>query len=188
MEKKTRLIVMITTILILLSASAVFAFQFGGKEMVKNGEGDRTIFPFGAVYHVTLWVPVELHGKSGKDIIEANQSMSIVIHLQSNMITKERFVKSISSGFDRVAAFGYTCKSRQAIIDLFNPVTFSKGDTLTINYTPMMLSAIFKSASTGKAETLGAINDPDLKKALFAMWLGPNMPQESLKRALLAGK
>ena len=61
--KKLGLLMIIATILISLSASDGFAFQLGGKEMVKNGAGVRTKSIVGTLYHGTLWVPESIKRK-----------------------------------------------------------------------------------------------------------------------------
>ena len=187
--KKLGLFMIIATILISLSAPDGFAFQLGGKEMVKNGQGTRTKFLVGATYIATLWVPATLKGKSGKEIIEANEPMSMVLVLQSNMVTRERFVEALSEGFDKAATSGYKTASKQAILDLYKNVTFQKGDVVNMSYTPAGLTTTYKSVKPGsKVETLGTIAGLDLKKALFAIWLGSAPIQDSLKSELLSGK
>jgi hypothetical protein len=186
--KKLGFFVIIAAILISLSASDGFAFQLGGKEMVKNGSGTRSKFLIGTLYFATLWVPAPLKGKTGKEIIEANEPMSVVLVLESKLITRERFVESTAEGFGKSAAAGYPTASKQAFLDQYKNVTFQKGDIVNMSYTPAGLTVTYKSVKTGKVETLGTIAGLDLKKALFAIWLGSSPIQESLKNELLSGK
>jgi hypothetical protein len=186
--KKLGLLMIIATILISLSASDGFAFQLGGKEMVKSGAGVRTKFIVGTLYHATLWVPAALKGKSDKEIIEANQPMSMVLVLESKLITRERFVESTAEGFNKSAASGYATASKQKFLDQYNKVTFEKGDIVNMSYTLAGLTTSYKSVKTGKVVVLGVIPGLDLKKALFAIWLGSNPIQDSLKKELLGGK
>jgi len=186
--RKLGLFMIIATILISLSASDGFAFQLGGKEMVKNGAGVRSKFLVGTLYNATLWVPAAIKGKSGKEIIEANQPMSVVLVLESKLITRERFVESTAEGFGKSAAAGYASAKKQAFLDQFNKVTFQKGDIINMSYTLAGLTTSYKSVTSGKVEVLGVIPGLDLKKALFAIWLGSSPIQESLKKELLGGK
>lgn len=186
--KKLGLLTIIATILISLSASDGYAFRLGGKEMVKNGSGVRTKFLIGTLYNATLWVPAALKGKTDKEIIEANQPMSIVLVLESKLITRERFVESTSDGFNKAAESGYTTASKQKFLNQYSAITFQKGDVFNMSYTPAGLTTSYKSVKTGKVQVLGVIPGLDLKKALFAIWLGSKPVQDSLKKGLLGGK
>ena len=186
--RKLGLFMIIATILISLSASDGFAFQLGGREMVKNGAGARSKFLLGTLYHATLWVPAALKGKSGKEIVEANEPMSVVLVLESKLITRDRFVESTAEGFGKSAAAGYAAASKQAFLDQFKKVTFQKGDIINMSYTPAGLTTSYKSVTTGKVDVLGVIPGLDLKKALFAIWIGPTPIQDSLKNEMLSGK
>ena len=115
--------------------------------------------------------------------------MSMVLVLESKLITRERFVESTAEGFGKSAASGYATASKQKFLDQYNKVTFEKGDIVNMSYTPAGLTTTYKSVKTGKAARCsGVIPGLDLKKALFAIWLGSNPIQESLKKELLGGK
>jgi hypothetical protein len=186
--KKFGLFVIIAAILISFSASDGFAFKLGGKDMVKNGSGVRTKSIFGTLYYLTLSLPASLQGKDGKVIIDANEPMLMVLTIDSRLITRERFVEATTEGFGKSAAAGYVSASKQKFLDQFAKVKFAKGDVISMTYTPAGLTTQIKYKESGKLETLGSIAGLDLKKALFAIWLGPTPIQESLKKSLLAGK
>ncbi|MBN1498383.1 MAG: chalcone isomerase family protein [Spirochaetes bacterium] len=186
--KKLGLFVILATMIISFSASDGFAFKLGGKEMVKNGSGIRTKSIFGTLYYLTLSVPASLQGKDAKTIIEANQPMSMILVIDSRLVTRERFVDTVNDGFAKAASSGYVSPKKQAFMDQFNDMKFSKGDIVYMNYTPDGLVTTFKFKDTGKTKVLGTIKGLDLKKALYAIWLGPDPVQESLKKALLEGK
>lgn len=175
-------------LLIAFSTHDGFAFKLGGKEMVKNGSGVRTKAILGSLYFLTLSVPKALVGKDAKTIIEANQPMSMILTIDSRLVTRERFVETVGEGFKKAASSGYTSPKTKAFMDQFGKIKFTKGDVVYLSYTPAGLSTQFKFKATGKTENLGTIAGLDLKKALYAIWLGPNPVQESLKNALLAGK
>jgi hypothetical protein len=186
--KKICLLGILALLCITLSGTDGFSFNLGGKEMVKNGSGTRTRAFLGTLYYATLWVPAPLQGKAGKEIIEADQPMSIVLVLDSTLITRERFVEATSEGFGKSEASGYTSSKKQAFLSLFDKVKFSKGDVISMAYAKAGLTTSIQYKESGKTETLGTIAGLDLKKALFAIWLGPNPIQESLKNSLLSGK
>ena len=186
--KKLFLLAVTTFICITLMGTDGFSFKLGGKEMMKNGTGTRTRSIFGTLYYATLWVPAPLQGKTGKEIIEADQPMMIVLAIDSSLITRERFVEATSEGFAKSEASGYASPKKQAFLNLFDKVKISKGDVISMGYAPAGLTTSIQYKETGKTETLGTLAGLDLKKALFAIWLGPNPIQESLKNSLLSGK
>lgn len=187
--KRLSLLVIIAAIALTISMPGMSAdFMIGGKKMVKNGSGVRTKSIFGTLYYLTLYVPETLKGKDGKAIIDANEPMSMVLVLDSRLVTRERFLETVSEGFAKSAAAGYPSAKTKAFMDQFAKIKFTKGDIVYMTYTPAGLTSQFKYTATGKMENLGTIAGLDLKKALFAIWLGPNPVQENLKAALLSGK
>ncbi|HPG51919.1 MAG TPA: chalcone isomerase family protein [Spirochaetota bacterium] len=163
--------------------------------LVRNGSGVRTKSIFGTLYYLSLYVPGTLKGKSGKEIIEANEAMYLVLTIDSSLVTRERFVETTSDGFAKSAASGYASAKKAAFLAQFNKSKFSKGDVVLMSYTPAGLTTTYKKKEVGKdgkvtfkAEVLGTIAGLDLKKSLFAIWLGSNPVQESLKTSLLSGK
>ncbi len=186
--KRTSLFVLVLVIMVSFFASDGFSFMLGGKGMVKNGTGNRTKFLFGTLYVATLYVPADLKGKSAKDVIEANEPMSMVLVIESNLITKDRFLEATVEGFNKAASAGYPSAMKQAYLDQFKKVELKKGDVLTMNYAGGAVVTMLKAAASNKTETLGTIAGLEFKKALYAIWLGPNPVQESLKKGLLSGK
>ncbi|MBN2160690.1 MAG: chalcone isomerase family protein [Spirochaetes bacterium] len=164
-----------------------FAFKLAGKEMVINGSGIRTKAILGSMYKLTLWVPAKLKGADGKKIIEANEPMSMVLVIDSRLITRKRFVEATTDGFGKSAKAGYASAKTSSFLKQFDNVKFSKGDIVIMKYTPAGLITQMTYKETGKTENLGTIAGLDLKKALYAIWLGPNPVQESLKKSLLGG-
>ncbi|OHD63689.1 MAG: hypothetical protein A2176_05540 [Spirochaetes bacterium RBG_13_51_14] len=188
--KKIGLFILTAAFVFSLSASDVSAAG-----LVLNGSGVRTKFLVGTLYTLSLYVSDQLKGKSGKEVIESNDAMYFVMQLESNLITRERFVESTGEGFGKSAASGYATAKKQAFLDQFNKTVFNKGDIIIMSYTPAGLTTTYKKVETGKdgkpaymAVNLGTIAGLDLKKALFAIWLGPDPIQDSLKNALLGVK
>ncbi len=163
--------------------------------LVRNGSGVRTKSIFGTLYYLALYVPDTLKGKSGKEIIEANQAMYMVLTIDSSLITRDRFVEATTEGFGKSATAGYASPKKAAFLAQFSRSVFKKGDVILMSYTPAGLTTTYKKKEVGKdgkvtfmSEALGTISGIDLKKALFAIWLGPTPIQESLKASLLSGK
>ncbi len=187
--KRLSLLVIIAACVLSLSVPGMSAdVMIGGKKMVKNGSGVRTKSIFGTLYYLTLYVPANLKAKDGKTIIEANEPMGLVLVLDSSLVTRERFVETVTEGFAKSASSGYSSPKTKAFLSQFDKIKFTKGDIVSMTYTPAGLITQFKYKETGKLETLGSVAGLDLKKALFAIWLGAKPVQDSLKASLLSGK
>lgn len=159
----------------------VFAWKLGGKEMVANGTGTRTKLGM-TMYHATLYVPQELKGGGDQQIIDADQPMSIQISIVSGMITKDKFVDAVSEGFDNVKGQGYQV-DKNAYLGLYNNVTIQKGDVFSHHYANGSTSIVYSSG--GKNTTLGSIKGLQFKRAFWAIYLGANPAQKSLKNGML---
>jgi hypothetical protein len=185
----------IFTFIAALFISLAMADLSAAGKMVLNGTGVRTKSIFGSLYYLSLYVPEQLKGKSGKEIIDANESMNLVLKIDSKLITRERFVEATTEGFGKSAAAGYASPKKAAFLAQFDKTTFAKGDFVIMSYTPaggLVTSYKKLVEKDGKkeytAQVLGTIAGIDLKKALFAIWLGPTPIQDSLKASLLGGK
>lgn len=185
--KKLCLFVASAALLVAFASYDGLALKLAGKDLVKNGSGIRTKAIIGSLYKMTLWVPANLKGTDGKKIIEANAPMSVVLVIDSRLITRKRFVEATSDGFGKSAKAGYASAKTDSFLKQFDKVKFSKGDIVAMKYTPAGLITQMTYKEGGKTETLGTIPGLDLKKALFAIWLGPVPVQESLKKSLLGG-
>ena len=62
---------------------------------------------------------------------------------------------------------------------------YKKGDVVLMRYADGALATTYRKADGGET-LLGSIPGLDLKKALFAIWLGDVPAQESPKKSLLA--
>jgi len=160
----------------------VFAWKLGGKEMVTNGTGTRTKFGM-TLYRATLYVSQELKGAGDQQILDADQPMSIQISIISGLITKEKFVDATSEAFDSVAKKGYKV-DKWAYMNLYNNVTFQKGDTISNHYDPAKGITVVLS-SGGQNKTLGVVKGLAFKKAFWAIYIGPDPVQKSLKNGML---
>lgn len=163
-----------------------YSLRLGNKDLVKLGVGQRSMFIIGTVYYASLWVPQELKGKSAKEIIEADEPSAVILSIDSKLITSEKFVKATREGFAKAAASGYATAKSEAFLAKFAEIQIARGDTFYLYYTPGSgLSASYKSKATGETKNMGVTPGLDFKRALFAIWLGPNPVQESLKRGML---
>jgi hypothetical protein len=160
--------------------TGAYALNLGGKELVKNGTGARSITLLGSVYFATLSVPQELKGKGDKEILDADQPMSIELKVDSTLFSKDKLVKAFNDGFGKAASAGYPTDKLNALLDLFNGVTVKKGEILSFSYVP----GNGLSVNHG-SKVLGTIQGLPFKKALFAIWIGPKPVQDSLNDKLL---
>jgi hypothetical protein len=164
-----------------------FSYKVGGTDLVKNGAGSRTKYMM-KVYTSTLYVPADLQGADGKQIIEADQPMAIDMFITSGLITKDKFVGSIAEAFDQSAKVGYPCSDKQNYINLFNDVTIGDGDTVSNRYDPAKGLSVVFTPKGGQAKTLGVLKGLQTKKGFFGMFLSSSPIQDSLKKNLLSGK
>ena len=172
-----------TLALVLLLAAALAASA--AESLVRRGSGIRTKPILGAVYELTLSVPESFKTADAKTIIEADQPMEFVLEIQSRLITRARFVEVTTEGFEKAARSGYASPGTQAFLAQFSAVEFKKGDFVLMRYADGALATIYRTAD-GAETPLGTLPGLELKKALFAIWLGDVPAQESLKQSLLA--
>ncbi|MGQ9843896.1 MAG: chalcone isomerase family protein [Spirochaetota bacterium] len=179
-------VVAIALLVAVCMMSDVFSLSIGGKDLVKKGTGKRTKGILGTVYYATLWVPESLKTADANAIIEADEPMAVILVIDSVLLNKARFLEATNEGFAQAAASGYTTAKKDAFLKLFDSVEFKKGDVIQLGYDPKAgVKAVFTATATKKTTTLGSVAGLDLKKALFAIWLGPKPVQESLKKAML---
>ena len=172
-----------TLALALLLACAAAAAA--SESLVIRGSGLRTKPILGAMYELTLAVPDSLKTADAQTIIEADQPMEFALEIQSRLITRERFVETTTGGFEKAAQSGYATTRKQAFLVQFGATEFKKGDIVLMRYADGALATTYRKADGGET-LLGSIPGLDLKKALFAIWLGDVPAQESLKKSLLA--
>ena len=159
------------------------------ESLVLNGSGLRTKLLLGTMYELSLRVPESLQGADAAKILAADAPMELVLAIRSSLITRARFVEATTEGFAKAAAAGHASDQTQAFLDQFAGTEFRKGDTVVMRYGSGKLTTLYRAAAAGTApatETeLGAIPGLGLKQALFAIWLGEQPVQESLKLDLL---
>lgn len=169
--------------LVLLLAATVATSA--SESLVRRGTGIRTKPILGAIYELTLSVPESLQAADAQAIIAADQPMEFLLEIQSRLITRARFVEVTTEGFEKAARSGYRAANKQAFLTQFSAIEFRKGDFVRMRYADGALATSYRKADGGET-ALGTIPGLDLKKALFAIWLGDVPAQESLKKSLLA--
>jgi hypothetical protein len=184
---KTCLLVRVLALLVALSTAALAA-----DDLVLNGSGVRTKMILGTMYDLSLNVPQSLKGAAGNALVEADQPMEFVLTIQSGLITRARFVEATTEGFAKAAAAGYPAENTKMFLDQFADIEFKPGDVIVMRYAPDGLSTLYRKPAAGETaaseKTLGLIPGLELKKALFAIWLGDAPVQASLKNGLLGKK
>ncbi len=182
--KKTIVPIFVFTAIVALTVTGS-TFTLGGKKLVLNGGGNRTKF-FINVYYCNLYVPTELKGKSAKSIITANAPMSVVMYIKTSKLTSEKFIDAIREGFQKSKSSGYPTNKSEQFINLFKGVKMNTGDVVYLNYVPGKgVMASYKFKAEGKTKFMGTIPGLNFKKALYAIWLGPDPVQSNLKNAML---
>ena len=166
---------------VLLLAGALAAPA--SESLVLSGSGLRTKPILGTMYELKLFVPESLKGAAAAALVDADQPMEFVLTIQSRLITRARFVEATTEGFAKAASAGFASGRTGQFNAQFDATEFKRGDVITMRWGGGELTTLYRTADTEK--TLGTIPGLDLKKALFAIWLGASPVQESLKKALL---
>jgi hypothetical protein len=185
MKKGTLRIYLCVAALSLLMAAPSFAFDLGGKAMEQRGMGARKK-AFLTVYYATLYVPQELKAADAKQVIESDMPTSIIMKIDSRLVSRDTFVSAVREGFEKSAAAGYRTGSVQQYLNFFNDITIQRGDYFYQNYVPGKgMTASYKSVATGQTRTLGTIPGLEFKKAFWGMFLSNNPIDANLKRGML---
>lgn len=184
--KKAVLFLSVMLVCTAIFMTDAFSFRLGNKELVRLGTGSRSMFIIGTVYYASLWVPEELKGKSAKEVIDTDLPMAVIMQVDSKLITREKFVKAVREGFVKAAASGYTTDKSNAFLSQFDSVDLTVGDKVFLNYVPNSgVTASVWTKATKQTKTMGTTPGLQFKKALYAIWLGPNPVQASLKNGMM---
>ncbi len=175
-------------LLLFLTISAGYGQEASHDGLVQAGTGKRTKFPIGTVYLATLHVPQDLKGKDGKEIVDADVPMSVVLQVDTRMLTRERFVDAIREGFQKAKNSGFATDKVETFLNFFSKVEIHKGDIVYLDYSPATGLAVAMKTSDKEKQELGTVAGLPFKKALYAIWLGPDPVQEGLKKGMLGQK
>ncbi len=158
------------------------------KELIKLGQGARTKMIIGTVYLASLYVPAELKDKPAADLVNAEKPTAVILQIETGMLTRDRFVSAIREGFEKAAGSGFKTDQGEAFVKLFNAVEFKKGDFVGLNYDPASGVTASLTSPGGAPKVLGSVAGLAFKKALWAIWLGPDPVQDSTKKGMLGQK
>ena len=146
--------------------------------LVLNGAGVRNIL-FLKFYIAALYLPAAT--TDAKKIIDANQPMSIRLHMISD-INQATMKRACYNGFLRATHDNTTPIDDR--IDIFNHCfsdPIKAGDIFDFKYDPQTGLQLYKFE-----DLRGTISGMDFKKALFGIWLCDNPTDDELRQALLA--
>jgi hypothetical protein len=143
-----------------------------GTELRLSGVGVRNRW-FIDVYVAALYVA----DPAGDGLAEQPRQMKIFMLRD---VARDQVGEAIREGFERNASRDMP-KLRERLERLIDALTdVKKGETLIFTYEPDKGTTV-----TGPGKVLAQIEGRDFGGALFAVWLGRNPVDESLKRGLL---
>ena len=146
--------------------------------MKLHGAGMRTALGL-HIYQAGLYL--DKPDQDAERIIASDAPMAIRLAIVSRLITKERMRRYIQEGFEK-ATGGHmeslAPRIEQAMTAFHDDV--NKGDVFDFIYTPGQGVRIHKNG-----RPIATMTGLDFKQALFAIWLGRNPVQESLRESLL---
>ncbi|NPA74043.1 MAG: hypothetical protein GXO12_04960 [Epsilonproteobacteria bacterium] len=147
------------------------------QKLTLNGAGTRSVF-FIDVYVGALYL--KNRSQDSNKIINSNEPMDIKMVITSSLVTSKKMVSGLLDAFKKAEKSGY--KADKDSVERFLKVfqkDISKKDTFDIfaNNRQMYL---FKNG-----KLYDTIDSDNLKKAVFAIWLGKYPAQESLKEKML---
>ena len=153
-------------------------FKAGDAPLVLNGAGVRTRFALN-IYAGGLYL--KARSSDAAKIIDADEAMSIRLHIVSGLITPKDFEEATRDGFNRSTG-GNIAPIRdrmEKFIAIFRE-GIAKGDAYDIAYLPGKGVSVFKNGAL-KTTSSGL----DFKKALFGIWLGPRAANPKLRKGML---
>jgi len=150
----------------------------GQTKLILNGAGVRSKFFFD-IYVGGLYLKKK--STHDKNIIEADESMAIRLHITSGLITSEKMEKATREGFDTSTNgnIGPIKSQIEEFLSLFKDV-IQENDTYNFVYIPKKGVTFYKNDNL-KA-TIKGLN---FKKALFGIWLGSDPADDDLKEGML---
>jgi len=154
-------------------------FSVDSNELMLNGVGVRSKF-FIDLYVGSLYLKTK--SENGNQIVDADEPMSIRLHIISSMITSDKMVAATKEGFEN--ATGNNTQPIQSQIDSFIEIfkeQINENDIFDISYQPGKGIIISKNGELKDSIDGGM----EFKKAVFGIWLSDSPAQESLKKEML---
>ncbi|MBQ4822510.1 chalcone isomerase family protein [Aquimarina sp. MMG016] len=155
-----------------------YKVTFEGEELTLNGAGVRKVLGIetysGGLYTVNKY-------RDDRKVLDADESMSIRLVINSKKVTNKRMQKVFRKGFDD-AMFGNT-QSLDERIDSFLEL-FAAPTQINDFYDLVYIKG--KGIRTYKnGEEMGYVEGRDFKYALFKIWLGNEPACELIKGGML---
>jgi hypothetical protein len=152
------------------------AVSVAGRDLRLNGMGVRREKVFFKAYVIALYL--EELTTDARVTIQTDQAKRIVITMLRN-VSRERFVEAMEAGIMRNSKPAMsTLRARLDLLEQAVP-DLAKGDVIDLTWVPDTGTLVHCHGGTM------AIPGKDLADALFAVWLGPNPVEATLKRELL---
>ena len=149
-----------------------------GKSLILNGMGIReATFLNVKVYVAGLYLETRMG--DAKRVLDSVAAKRLVLYFVRE-VTRDQVVDAWNEGFEKNA--GKNLAALQARIRRLDAwmVGFRAHDTLSFTYVPGAGVTVAVNATTK-----GTIEGDDFARGLFAIWLGPEPPNASLKAGLL---
>jgi hypothetical protein len=179
--KRNSLAISFSMLVMLVLSGSLFAlpatYQQGAKSLVLNGEGSRTKAIL-TVYKSGLYLSKK--SSDANAIINANEPMSIKIHITSRLLTADKLSSAVREGFTNSTGSRTAMKTEIDRLLTFFSNGVSKGNIFDLSYTPETGVSIYKNGKLGLV-----IKGLAFKKAFYGIWLGAKPAQESLKAEML---
>jgi hypothetical protein len=148
------------------------------KDLVLNGQGTRDKF-FIDLYVGGLYLKQK--NTDAKQIIDADETMNIRLHIVSSLITSKKMEDATREGFDK-STNGNTQPIKEKIETFLSVFMeeIKENDIYDFLYIPSTGVEIYKNNQLKKT-----IQGLEFKKALYGIWIGEKPAQESLKENML---
>lgn len=151
-----------------------------GSDLVLNGAGMREKVVFD-LYAGGLYLSKK--SKNAATIINADETMTIKLHIVSGLVSSKKMVSAVNDGFE--ASMNGDTSSLDDKIEKFKGF-FSdkivKTNVFDISYIKGKGTVVYKGG-----KEIGSIEGLAFKKALFGIWLGSDPADDDLKEAMLKG-
>lgn len=149
-----------------------------GSSLALNGAGVRSKF-FLNVYIAALYAAEKT--EDAEALIEADQPMSIRLHITSSLIDGEKMSEATLDGFVKSTGGDLTPIQNEVelLIGAFKD-SVEKNDIFELQYAPEKGVAVIRNGEL-KVQVPGL----EFKKALFGIWLSDDPVQDSLKESML---
>ncbi len=149
-----------------------------GTSLTLNGAGLREKLVFD-LYAGGLYLTSK--SSNASSIINADETMTIKLHILSKLVTNKKMVSAVNDGFEK-SLDGNTAAMSNKIEKFkgFFSDKIVKGNIFDIAYVKGKGSVVYKNGTE-----IGVIEGLDFKKALFGIWLGEDPADGDLKEGML---